>query len=353
MRPSLKRAWWLFLLAVPLLSHETLTTTVLFDREIVRILDKHCVMCHAEGGPSFPLETFDQTWLKKREIHAQTIARHMPPWPAVPGYGQFANDNSLTLRESQFVISWVEGLGPRNSGTVFLNVTGADAARPAEVRARPDFTHWKLGEPSEIKKVPASFVIDLGLKTARRLRGWEFVPADRKNLRAASFKVQETGQWLGSWTPWYGHMNLPGTRAFVLPAGAHIVAELQYKGAKPADPGSLGLYWADASSAAMGSDLTLTSTAVGPRVRAVTKLTRQTSLVALRPEVNAGAKSIEVSARKPDGGTEVLLLAREPSLEWPTPFVFQAPVTLPAGTELSVVVYYATSGGVRMTVSRY
>lgn len=39
----------------PLLSHETLTTTVLFDREIVRILSRHCVMCHVENGPSFPL----------------------------------------------------------------------------------------------------------------------------------------------------------------------------------------------------------------------------------------------------------------------------------------------------------
>ena len=39
------------------LSHETLTTTVLFDREIVHILDKHCVMCHVENGPAFPLET--------------------------------------------------------------------------------------------------------------------------------------------------------------------------------------------------------------------------------------------------------------------------------------------------------
>src|SRR5262245_46433969 len=39
------------------LSHETLTTTVLFDREIVRVLDKHCVMCHVASGPAFPLST--------------------------------------------------------------------------------------------------------------------------------------------------------------------------------------------------------------------------------------------------------------------------------------------------------
>src|SRR5262249_17155732 len=99
-------------------SHETLTTTVLFDREIVRILNAPCVMCHSEGGPAFPLEPYEQTWLAGRKVRADVIARHMPPWAAVPGYGQFANDNSLALRETQFIISWVEGLGPRNSGTV-------------------------------------------------------------------------------------------------------------------------------------------------------------------------------------------------------------------------------------------
>lgn len=47
--------------ARPVLSHETLTTTVLFDREIVRILNAHCVMCHAESGPSFPIATYEDT----------------------------------------------------------------------------------------------------------------------------------------------------------------------------------------------------------------------------------------------------------------------------------------------------
>src|SRR5262245_43596429 len=99
-----------FWFSIAAFSHETLTTTVLFDREIVRILNKHCVMCHVENGPTFPLETYEQTWLQGRKIRADVIARHMPPWAAVPGYGQFVNDNSLTLRETQFMISWVEGL---------------------------------------------------------------------------------------------------------------------------------------------------------------------------------------------------------------------------------------------------
>src|SRR5947207_4705219 len=79
---------WLYLCLLCFLcsvsfSHETLTTTVLFDREIVRIVDKHCVMCHTENGPSFSLETYEQTWLAGRKVRAAVIARHMPPWAAV------------------------------------------------------------------------------------------------------------------------------------------------------------------------------------------------------------------------------------------------------------------------------
>ena len=144
------------LCVLPALAHETLTTTVLFDREIVRIIDKHCVMCHVENGASFPLGTYEQAWLQKRQIRADVIARHMPPWSAVPGYGQFANDNSLTLRETQFIVSWVEGLGPRNAGTVFLNVTDASSARTKEVRAHVDFGHWQLGEPQLTRQLSAN-----------------------------------------------------------------------------------------------------------------------------------------------------------------------------------------------------
>ena len=105
--------------------HETVNTTVLFDREIVAILNRHCAMCHAEKGPAFPLETYEQVWLQKRKVSAAVLARHMPPWAAFPGYGRFANENAMTLRESQFIVSWMEGLGPRNAGKVFTNTSSA------------------------------------------------------------------------------------------------------------------------------------------------------------------------------------------------------------------------------------
>ena len=229
-------------------SHETLTTTVLFDREIVRVLNKHCVMCHVENGPSFPLVTYEQTWLQGRKIRADVIARHMPPWAAVPGYGQFINDNSVTLRETQFIVSWVEGLGPRNGGTVFTNVADSSAGRPKEVRAHVDFGRWELGEPDLMRQFPATTidpqpasgvaraVVDVGLTSARLVRALEYMPGDRRVVRAAFFTLQETGQWLGSWTPWYGLISLPAGVAYRLPAGSHIVAEIHYRGAANESP---------------------------------------------------------------------------------------------------------------------
>lgn len=353
-------------------SHETLTTTVLFDREIVRILDAHCVMCHAADAPSFPLETYEETWLRRRGVRDAVIARHMPPWAAVPGYGHFANDNGLTLRETQFVVSWVEGLGPRNAGTVFTN-TVESGARPREIRARNLHAgHWHLGEPALARPLPPArieageanhvrrVVVDLGLTRAQRVRALEYRPGDRRVVRAASFTIRDSGQWLGSWTPWHGYMELPDDAAYMLPAGSHVVAEIHYRGAAEpvVDAGTLGLSFADDAALRPVSDLVLTAAPAGAagRVRAEARLAADTRAVALRPEMSSGVTSIEVSARRPDGGTDILLFARDFDENWPTPYIFTEPVLLRQGTVLAVTAYTAgdvPNPSVRLTVSGY
>jgi len=350
----------------PVFPHETLTTTVLFDREIVRILNKHCVMCHVQNGPSFPLESYEQTWLQGRKIRADVIARHMPPWAAVPGYGEFANDNSLTLRETQFMVSWVEGLGPRNSGTVFTNVVDSSGKPRPAVHASADFGHWRVGQPDLTRQLGAETiepgqgkqikysVIDLGLTAERRIRAVEYMPGDRRVVRAAFFTVQETGQWIGSWTPWYEFSALPDSTAFRLPPGSHIRAEIHYQAAteRVVERGTLGLFFADKPAANSASDLVLAAKpeAAGNRFRAEVRLPVDTRAFALRPEISSGVKSIEVSAKRLDGGTEVLLFAKDFAPDWPTPYIFKEPILLRRGTLLTVTAY---GGPVKLTVSRY
>jgi hypothetical protein len=370
----------------PGLSHETVTTTVLFDREIVRVLNSHCVMCHVDGGPSFPLATYEQVWLQKRKISAAVISRHMPPWAAFPGYGRFANENVVTLRESQFIVSWMEGLGPRNGGAVFTNTAGSSAPAKQAVRAHIDFGSWQLGEPGlkrqldaitvEPQRAPGTndvkrTVIDLGLTSERHVGAVEYMPGDRRVVRAAVFTVQETGQWIGSWTPWYGFVKLPAGAAFKVPAGSHVVAEIQYVHLKEkvVDRGTLGLYFADTSlrgsepAGSTVSDLVLEAKgdvppgAVAERFRTQTVLAANTAVLALRPDLRPGIKSVEVSARRPNGGTEILLFAKDLPLDWPTPYIFKDAVVLPRGTVLAVTAYYANggasplAGGVHLVIS--
>jgi len=353
------------------------TTTTVFDREIVRILNKHCVACHAEKSLSFPLTSYEETWFRARSIKAAALRRHMPPWRAISGYGQFMNDNGLTSREVEFIVSWVDGGGPRNAGTVFLNVQDSGPVGGRKVRAQADFEAWQLGESSLTRQIAATTiepgqanhvrrsVVDPGLTAERWVRGLEYRPGDRRVVRAASFTVQETGQWLGSWTPWYGVVNLPEGTAYRLPAGSHIVAEIHYRGAKEpvVEQGTLGLFEADRPGPTRVSDLVLEATSevasgvAAQRFNARATLATDTYALAMRPDIQPGMTSIEVSARRPDGGTEILLFAKDLVTDWPTPYIFKEPMLLRKGTELSVTAYCDAGApvpkAIRLTVSRY
>jgi Cu/Ag efflux protein CusF len=274
------------------------------------------------------------------------------------------NDNSLTQREIDFVTSWAESFGPRNNGAVYAGLdTGAAAPKP--VAAHGDFTTWAQGTPDLLLSLPAHAVapqpvetvyrtvIDPGLKSERWLSGLEYQPRDRRLVHAATFTVQETGQWLASWTPWHGFVELPDGLAYRLPAGAHIAAEIHYYGATQpiTEHGSLGLYFVQRPSSRLLADLIL-------KAGAMTDLKEDTNVLALQPQLRAGVQSIEISARKPDGATQVLLFARDIPLEWPTPYVFRKAVALSKGTRLSVIEHYAANvplpdAGVAVTVSTY
>ena len=324
-------------------AHAPLTTTVQFDREVVRILDNHCVMCHVEKGPSFPLVTYEQTYAARWKIRQNVLDRRMAPWAAVSGYGDFANSNGLTQREIDFLVSWSESFGPRNNGEVYTGIAAATAA-PKVIQAHTDLDQWVLGNPDVRLALPESnqrITIDPKLTTDRWLRGLEYKPGDRQAVHAVSFAVQETGQWLGSWTPWYGFVSLPRGLAYKLPARAHIVADIQPSGGQ--SQGTLGLYFSDQPSQRVVTSLTLDT-------KATTRLEADTNILALEPKIRPGLQSVEVAARAPDGTTRVLLFARDIPTAWPTPYVFRQPVALPKGTELTVIEHPAPGAAGTMPV---
>jgi len=91
-------------------------------------------------------------------------------------------------------------------------------------------------------------------------------------------------------------------------------------------------------------------------LRGRSRLGADTYFWALQPRIAPGLTSIQVSARRPDGRTEILLFARDISTEWPTPYLLDRPVLLPRGTELTVSTHYANvppADRTLLIVSRY
>ena len=342
-------------------THERVNTTVSFDKEITRIVTRKCLMCHSENNLSIPFTTYEQTRPWARAIEEEVLRRHMPPWRAQSGYGQFANDIGLTNRELAFLVAWVEGNGPKTKGqTLVVNLDQGETAEEDELEI--DFERWQLGTPDllktlEVHTVPAGrsevrrVVVDPGLTSERWLRALEFKRGDRRVVRAAFFTVEGTGQWLGSWTPWHGTSTLPQNVAHRLPAGARIVAEIHARGAdQPVnDDGRLGVYFAETPATDTPIDLVIPTSAASNGSHPMKKfsgslrLTSDFNLLAFKPANEAGLDSFEVTTRRADGTVGVLLLVRGVMPEWPTPYILKVPLRIPRDTELRVTYYYNAS----------
>jgi hypothetical protein len=61
------------------LSHNPITTTVHFNREIVALLQRRCLQCHREGGMAMSLATYAEARPWAVAIKEEVLARQMPP----------------------------------------------------------------------------------------------------------------------------------------------------------------------------------------------------------------------------------------------------------------------------------
>jgi hypothetical protein len=91
-----------------------ITTKVSWDREIAPIVQARCVTCHREGGRApMSLASYDEARPWAKAIKDEVLARRMPKWPVVRGYGDFSNDPSLSSFEIALIASWADGGAPK------------------------------------------------------------------------------------------------------------------------------------------------------------------------------------------------------------------------------------------------
>ena len=333
--------------------HVPITTKIVFNREIAQIFQKKCFQCHTDGNVSVPLTTYREARPWAVAIKEEILEKKMPPWGAAAGYGHFANDMSLTGREISLILSWADGGAP--SGVLLV-----DEDKPPVFI--PPLNNWELGPPDAVINVAADqkiaadspfrierFEVSTGLKQARWLRALQLNPSDRRAIHYAAVYDARDGRWLGTWTPSSQVSAMPAGSGVRLPSGAKLTVEVGYRGAmdEASGAGELGLYFLEKAPAQTASAIEIAAPAlsvaagkVGERFRAETAIKSATTIAAMWPRLGAGARSIEVSAIRPDGSVEPMLWVNSYRAEWPAPYIMKEPITLPAGTRLVMTAYY-------------
>jgi len=122
-------------------AHERITTTVTWDREIAPIVQARCQNCHgASAKTTMPLTSYAEARPWARAIKHEVLTRRMPIWHAARGYGDFANEPSLSPFEVALVAAWVDGGAPKALASSQGNATvepPAAANAPASSVAAP------------------------------------------------------------------------------------------------------------------------------------------------------------------------------------------------------------------------
>ncbi len=352
-------------------THEPITTKVMFNKEIIRILERNCLACHAPGKirEDIPLTTYEQARPWAKAIKEEILEKRMMPFQAVKGYGRFQHDYILTQRDVELLISWIEGGAPRGDAKDYPQHE-IDHLLKGDV--------WPLGQPdlvlqpkTEIKLEAEGNVetrciaLPTNLKEDRWLNAVDFQPGNGSVVYGATFAIERTStktianknclanaEKIGDWVPGQSAARLPEGLGQQLPAGSRVVMQIHYRtnGEAATDRSRLALYFAKdktgksiRNATISPATTTLPANAENHRVKASLTLNETTEAVAIRPLLFPFAKSVEATAFRPDGSIEVLIVAKGYRYNWQPAYYFKKPVQLPRGTRIEVTAYLDNS----------
>lgn len=358
-------------------AHEPITTKVMFNKEVIRILERNCLACHAPGKikSDISLTTYEEARPWAKAIKEEVLEKRMMPFQAVKGYGSFVHDYTLPQRDIELLVSWIEGGAPRGEAKDYPK---------AEIEKLIAGKEWPIGKPdlilqpeTEIKIAAEGddetrcFVLPTRLKEDRWINAIDFQPGAGAVVHNAWFAIERAPQSrviktarrasnncppnvdrIGQWAPGQSANRLPEGAAIKLPANSRVVMQIRYRrnGEAATDRSSVGLYFAKGSiskfvrNVAINAPATVVSpNAESQRVRASYAINEPTDVVAIRPLLFPFAKSIEAVAHRPDGSIEVLVWAKDYRFDWQPAYFFKKPVALPKGARIEVTAYLNNS----------
>ncbi len=356
-----------------------------FNKDVAPLVFEHCAPCHHSGGVGpFPLTTYDDVRKHALEIAAATQRRYMPPWPPEHGYGDFADDRSLTEKQIRLIADWI--------------AQGKKEGAAADLPPTPRFdSEWQMGPPDLILqmakpfRMPAggtdvfrNFVITTGLKQTRYVRGLELrlnntrvvhhanVVLDRtQSLRRRDGEDGQPGfpgmdvtteatannfdpdSHFLFWKPGSILRPEPDDMSWRLDPGTNLILNLhlQPTGKEESVQAELGIYFASHPPTRFPMLVQLEHDGAinippGDKTFAVTDsltLPVDVDLLAIYPHAHYLGKLVEAWAVLPDRSRKWLIRIPDWDINWQAVYNYRHPVALPKGTKVMMRITYDNS----------
>ena len=339
---------------------------VTFAKDVAPILYNRCVTCHRPGAIApMSLLTYEAARPWAKAIRDEVADRVMPPWFADPRYGKFENDASLTQKEIDTIVAWVNGGAHK----------GNDADLPAPPRLADD--GWTIGQPDVVLTmqepyvVPAEgtveylyFEIPTNFSEDKWVQSLEIRPGNRAVVHHVIASAHDpstppgglrrvTGETqLGGYTPNRTGVFFPPGIAKRIKAGSKIVLQMHYtpNGEATLDRTSIGFVFAKTpvkkslvTAAALNANFAIPPNHPSYEVKSSATMKEDVHLTSFMPHMHFRGKDFTYTVVYPDGRSEILLSVPKYDFGWQLTYVFDKPIPLPKGTRLDCVAHFDNS----------
>lgn len=316
-------------------AHTPITTKMLFNREVIRILKDNCLGCHRPGGISMSLASYEEARPWAKAIKEELLERRMPPWPAVKGFGDFSNAPVLTQRDVDAIVNWVEGGAPKGDakylppGPLFSDDWSLG---PPDLVLAPDAAHDVAADADERHEL----VLSTRVPAERWMTALDLRPGEASVVHCAALYLDgPRPALLGTWVPGSRAATLPDGVARRVPARARLRVRIHYRGSgqPAADRSAVGLHFAKTRAPRELRQLALTASSSSLR------LAQAAEAVAIVPRADTRLASLQATVYRPDGTSEVLVWTRDHRDDWQPTYFFKKPVSVPKGSRVEVIVH--------------
>jgi mono/diheme cytochrome c family protein len=351
-----------------LAGREATPTEITYHNRVSRIVQRHCVECHRDGGVApFSLTGYDDVVEYAPMIEDVVQRGVMPPWfAAPPENGQpspWANDRSLSESEKADLFAWISGGQSQGDER--------DAPQP---RSFPD--GWLIGKPDAVFEMPKAIQVPATgvmpyqyveapthLTEDRWVQAIEVQPGNREVVHhVLVFDVVPgedddrfhggTNGFFGAYVPGNSTLIYPEGYARRLRKGSVLRFQLHYtpSGRATEDRTRIGLVFAKGPprhevhvAGLVNPDLEIPPHADNHSDHAAIRLPTDIQVLSLLPHMHLRGKACRYESISPDGRTTTLLDVPHYDFNWQLGYRFAEPPRLPAGTTLKFTAWYDNS----------